>query len=323
LNKVILAPASYKIFNQADSKIFTTYSEALNEYLITKFKLEKLLSIKNTISRYTEPQITKITGKLNEIKAKLNAPSREDTFREYGNLLLGNIQLIRKGQTEIILEDFYDGKPVKIKLNETLEPQKNIDRYFEKARNEKQNRIFLKELSQTLSTKYEFLQKKQTEYKSATKLEEYIKIMDNLNIKQNQSQGARNEKEYNFKHYIIDDKYHVYAGKDSQNNDTLTVKFAKQNDFWFHARGVSGSHVVLRVENSKEVIPKPVIKKAASIAAFHSKARTSKMAPVSCTLKKYVTKKKGMEPGKVSLLREDVLLVPPEIPRGCEYQSAE
>jgi len=72
----------------------------------------------------------------------------------------------------------------------------------------------------------------------------------------------------------------VYVGKDSKNNDLLTTRFAKQNDFWFHARSVSGSHVVLRVENTKEIIPKSVLKKVAALAAFHSKAKTAGVVPV-------------------------------------------
>ncbi len=96
-----------------------------------------------------------------------------------------------------------------------------------------------------------------------------------------------------FKHYIIDGKYHLYVGKDSKNNDLLTTRFAKQNDYWFHARGSSGSHVVLRVENIKDPVPKNVLKKAAAIAAYHSKAKTAGVVPVAFTFKKYVVKKKG------------------------------
>jgi len=63
------------------------------------------------------------------------------------------------------------------------------------------------------------------------------------------------------------------------------------------------------------------LKKTASIAAFHSKAKTAGLAPVSYSFKKYVVKKKGMEAGKVALMKEEVLLVHPEIPKNCEYQS--
>ncbi|OGU43815.1 MAG: hypothetical protein A2000_05205, partial [Ignavibacteria bacterium GWB2_36_8] len=117
----------------------------------------------------------------------------------------------------------------------------------------------------------------------------------------------------------VEKKYHVFVGKDSKTNDLLTLKFAKQNDYWFHARSVSGSHVILRNENPKEGVPKNILKLVASIAAYHSKAKTAGMVPVSYTQKKYVVKKKGMEPGKVALLKEEVLIVEPEINKKCEY----
>jgi predicted ribosome quality control (RQC) complex YloA/Tae2 family protein len=147
--------------------------------------------------------------------------------------------------------------------------------------------------------------------------------MTELHIKSGEKSNSPDDIKSKFKHYVIENKYDVYVGKDSANNDLLTMKFAKQNDYWFHARSVPGSHVILRVLNNKEPVPKNVIKSAASIAAFHSKAKTSGLAPVSYTFKKYVTKKKGMEPGKVALLKEDVLLVKPGIPANCEYVSGE
>ncbi len=147
--------------------------------------------------------------------------------------------------------------------------------------------------------------------------------MKELKIKSGEKKELTDDIKSKFKHYIIDGRYDVFVGKDSTNNDLLTMKFAKQNDYWFHARSVPGSHVVLKVTNTKEPVPKNILKNAAAIAAYHSKAKTSGLAPVSYTFKKYVTKKKGMEPGKVILLREEVLLVKPEIPKNCEYISSD
>ena len=147
--------------------------------------------------------------------------------------------------------------------------------------------------------------------------------MKELKIKDEVSSSNKDDIQSKFKKYLIENKYYVFVGKDSQNNDLLTTKFAKQNDFWFHARSVPGSHVVLRVDNTKEAVPKSILKKTTSLATYHSKAKTSGMAPVSFTQKKYVVKKKGMDPGKVALLREEVLIVKPEIPSDCEYISNE
>jgi predicted ribosome quality control (RQC) complex YloA/Tae2 family protein len=148
--------------------------------------------------------------------------------------------------------------------------------------------------------------------------DELLQIKKELKIKPKQSLPEERSQTSLYRHFIIEGKYNVYVGKDSKNNDTLTTQFAKQNDFWFHARSVSGSHVVLRVENTKESIPKNILQKVASLTAYYSKSKTSKLAPVSYTLKKYVTKNKNHDPGQVSLSKENVLLVRPEIPKDCE-----
>ena len=137
-------------------------------------------------------------------------------------------------------------------------------------------------------------------------------------MKTPQSQTDDKKDKSSFRHFLVGGRYHIFVGKDSKNNDLLTTQFAKQNDFWFHARSVSGSHVVLRVENTKEVIPKNILQKAASVAAYYSKAKTSKLVPVTYTLKKYVSKNSRHEPGQVTVTKETVLLVKPEIPKDCE-----
>ena len=143
--------------------------------------------------------------------------------------------------------------------------------------------------------------------------------MKELKIKNETRKSQENDIKSKFRQYLLEKKYRVYVGKDSKSNDLLTLKFAKQNDYWFHARAVSGSHVVLKNDNPKEGMPKNILKLAASIAAYHSKAKTAGMVPVSYTQKKYVVKKKGMEAGKVALLKEEILIVKPEINEKCEY----
>ncbi|MGE5400808.1 MAG: NFACT RNA binding domain-containing protein [Ignavibacteriales bacterium] len=318
--KIVMAPSSFHIFDQQEEQEFNSYTEALNNYLIRKYQTQSIVEMRKTVSKNLDQQIAKVSRKLDEVLFRLNEPSKEEFYRDCGNLLLANIHLIRKGMEKIEVENYYNNNElVSIILDTKKDAKGNIDRYFEKAKNDRQSKIVLEKLQSSLKKQLSELQQKKFSFENANKIEEYRKIMSDLHIKENQGENYHREENFNFKHYIIENKYHVYVGKDSKNNDLLTVKFAKQNDYWFHARGVPGSHVVLRVENTKEPVPKPVLKKAASLAAYHSKAKTSKMAPVSYTLKKYVTKKKGMEPGKVSMMKEEVLLVQPEIPSECEF----
>lgn len=314
--------SNLKIFAGMRKDIYDDVVTALNAYVSKKYFFSDYTSKKTKIELYLKRELLKVTERLNNLRAVIEKGSKEELYNKYANLLLINLNKILPGIDEVEIDDIYDNnKSIKIKLDPKLNAHKNIDRYFEKSRDEKINfekSVQLKEEAEKYFQKLKAIEKKLESTQTIKELEE---IMSELKIKESDSSKEENDISSKFKHYIIENKYNVYVGKDSANNDLLTTKFAKQNDFWFHARSVSGSHVVLRVENTKEVIPKNILKKAAALAAYHSKAKTSGLASVSYTLKKYVVKRKGMPLGQVSLLNEKVLLVKPEIPIDCEFIS--
>jgi predicted ribosome quality control (RQC) complex YloA/Tae2 family protein len=319
---VNLGIESFNVFPFTRKKIFDRLIDAYNNFLIEKFSRESIFDKKKIIEKHLERELNKISGKLNDVRAHLLRTSREEEYKKKADILLININKLSKGREKIELPDLYDENvSVTIKLDPKLSSKQNVDLYFEKARNEKIKIEKMKALFSELNIKFSELSKIKAEYSNAESAVNIDSIMKELKIKQEVHKKSEEDIKSKFRHYIIDGKYNVYVGKDSKSNDLLTMKFAKQNDYWFHARSVSGSHVVLKNEYPKEGIPKNILKSAASIAAYHSKAKTSGMVPVSYTQKKYVTKKKGMDPGKVALLREDVLIVKPEIPAGSKYES--
>lgn len=320
-HEMLLTVNTFKSFPYTQIKEFETLNEALNYYIGRKYYLENLAVKKRLIDRHLKRELTKLTSKLDALNNRLNTPSREEEYNKIANLLLININKLRKGDKTVELEDIYnDSQLLKIKLDESLAPKANIDNYYRKAKSEKVNIEKSKTLYNSAFKEFTRLKECEAKFNCAVKLDDYEQIMKELKMESNPNKGNRkNEDNFNFKQYIIDKKYNVYVGKDSTNNDLLTTKFAKQNDFWFHARSVPGSHVVLRVDNTKEAVPKSVLKAAAALAAYHSKAKTASTAPVTYTLKKYVYKKKGMDVGQVALTKEEVLLVRPEIPANCEY----
>ena len=117
--------------------------------------------------------------------------------------------------------------------------------------------------------------------------------------------------------YELDGGYQVLAGKTDVENDFLSIKFASPNDYWFHVRGMPGSHVILRI-GEKEEPTKDIIKQAAAVAAYHSKARSGGVVPVSCTRAKHVTKARGDKSGTVHIRKEIVLKVRPAVPGKIE-----
>lgn len=324
LNEVFLAVSSYHFPDADEIKIFDSVIDALNFFIGRKFYLEAFISQRKVVEKFIERELSRLASKLNDLKARIERGSREPEYNKNGNLLLINLHQIPHKSSSIELNDIYENNsPITIKLDPKLTPQRNADYYFKKASNERIAFDKSKQLYEDISVKYKNLTAVKERFETIESLDEITNIMKELKIKTDSNANTPEDMKSKFKHYIIENKYDVYVGKDSTNNDLLTMKFAKQNDYWFHARSVPGSHVVLRVSKNSEPVPKNILKSAASIAAFHSKAKTSGLAPVSYTLKKYVTKKKGMEPGKVALLKEDVLLVKPEIPSNCEYISSE
>lgn len=313
---LVMKPVSFVSINQKSDYIFDNYFDSLNQFFSLKYSLNKENVLRNEIEKHIDKMLEKFSKKLNELKIRIEKGCSDKEYEQKANLLLMNLSNLIKGMKEIRIKDYITGEEIVIGLDEKLSPSKNVDYYFDKAKSERISFHKSKLLYDKLKLDFSFLQKIKSDLHTIHSLDELRKIKKELNIKTTM-QNKNETDNFNFRHFLIDNKYHLYVGKDSRNNDVLTLKFAKPNDYWFHARSVSGSHAVLRVDNTKEAIPKNILKKAASIAGFYSKAKNSKVAPVTYTLKKYVIKKKGMEPGKVALLKENVLLVPPEIPADC------
>ena len=112
----------------------------------------------------------------------------------------------------------------------------------------------------------------------------------------------------------------MLAGRTDADNDRLSLKVARPGDYWFHVRGMSGSHVLLRVEDDREP-DRETLEAAAAIAAWHSKARAGGQVAVSCTLARHVSKPRGAERGTVQIRKERVLKVRPRLPEGYGEES--
>lgn len=108
------------------------------------------------------------------------------------------------------------------------------------------------------------------------------------------------------------DGWEILVGKGARDNDHLTFKVARPRDYWLHASGFAGSHVVVRVDEDGEA-PRHVLEHAAALAAYHSKARDAggKVIVHVCRAAD-VRKPRGAPAGQVQLRRFDVLRVYPK-----------
>jgi predicted ribosome quality control (RQC) complex YloA/Tae2 family protein len=121
-------------------------------------------------------------------------------------------------------------------------------------------------------------------------------------------------REKTYRTFDLDARWFVVVGRSNEENDEITFRLSGPNDWWFHAHGVPGSHVVLRARGGNESPSARIIEQAASIAAHFSKARHSGLVPVIYTRRRYVRKFRGAAPGQVTCERESMVMVPPVLP---------
>ena len=113
--------------------------------------------------------------------------------------------------------------------------------------------------------------------------------------------------------YTLPGGWVVLAGRSDRDNDRLSLKVARPNDWWFHVRGMPGSHVLLQVPAGQEP-DRETVRQAAAVAAWHCKKREARTVAVTATRARYVTKPRGAPPGTVEIRKERVLNVRPALP---------
>jgi predicted ribosome quality control (RQC) complex YloA/Tae2 family protein len=112
------------------------------------------------------------------------------------------------------------------------------------------------------------------------------------------------------------DGYEILVGKSARENDELSFRIARPRDLWLHASGYAGSHVVIRLPEGEDDAPRPVIERAAELAAWHSKAREARgKVVVHLCRAEDLRKRRGAPAGQVELRRSETVRV---YPRGEE-----
>ncbi len=252
---------------------------------------------------------------------RLNAPEHEGraaAWEHAAKLLMANMAAVPRGTDQAELVD-WDGHPHTITLDPRLGAVENAERYFRRARGARdaatraaggvaRNRAAIERIAGLLA---------QAQAATTVKALEAIEN-NNRDLFTMTAEAKAPGTAERFRRFEVAGGIEVYAGKNAANNDELTVRFARPNDYWLHARGTSGSHVVMRWNDTKTKPPKDALRQAASIAAYYSGARGAKMVPVAYTLKKHVRKPRGAAPGAVVMEREEVIMAEPRLPAGEE-----
>jgi len=293
-------------------KEFENIHVAVRYFLARRRAASQVSDRKSTLTSTIRQRVEKARRTEAAISEEAAESARADAYERSGSILMANLLLLQKGNKSVTIEG------ERIVLDPKLSPVHNAQRYFERA---KRSRLAAKQAVarlESLRSEIALGERLLTALDDVASHEAVMRFMDDhAEDLERFGIGEKSEKQSQlpFRIFTVEGGFEVWAGKSSENNDLLTLHHARPNDLWFHARGSSGSHVLLKVGTGKGEPGKRAKEQAAGIAAYYSKMKNAKMVPVAMTEKKYVRKPKGAPPGTVVLEREKVIFAEPGLPK--------
>ena len=207
---------------------------------------------------------------------------------------------LKDGAKELEAFNYYNNEIVKIPMDPTKTPQENSQRYFAKYNKQKRTYEALTELIQETKDDITYLESVSNALDIALSEDDLAQIKEEL-IESGYVRRKYTKKKVKIKsrpfHYVSSDGYHMYVGKNNFQNEELTFQFANGGDWWFHAKGSPGSHVI--VKSNGDEMPDRVFEEAGKLAAYYSKNRGSDKVEIDYIERKHVKKANGGKPGFV------------------------
>ncbi len=246
---------------------------------------------------------------------QLKDSEKREKYKVYGELINAFGYGLTPDDKVLEAANYYDdNKIIKIPIDNTKTPAENAQKYFDKYGKMKRTAEALNELIQETKAQIDHLESIQNSLDIALSADDLVQIKDELIeygfIKKGKSGKKQNVKSRPF-HYVSSDGFDMYVGKNNYQNDELTFKFATGNDWWFHAKGMPGSHVIVKSENKE--LPDRTFEEAGKLAGYYSKGKNADKVEIDYLLKKNVKKPNGSAPGFVVYYTNYSLTIHPDI----------
>lgn len=301
---------------------FDSLHEGIRVFLASAQKQKYFDERKRALIRTLRQKVEHAERSIQKLRDELDLAQQAIQYDLFGKLLMLHLHEIPEHAREFTTENLFspNREQVTIPLQAQRTPAQNAERYFEKAKRAKRAQQEASERLARLNNEWEKLNDLLVAIEAIHSEESFRQLLETKK-KELEVVGIHTRKEATspqesvpFRVFYVEGGFQVWVGKSSENNDMLTLHYARPNDIWFHARGASGSHVVLRMGTGKGEPSKKALEQAAAIAAFYSKMKKAKNVPVAMTLRKYVRKPKGAPAGTVTIEREKILFVDPALP---------
>ncbi len=279
---------------------FDSISEVLEHYYEEKNVLTRIRQKSADLRKIVQTALERNIKKYDLQRKQMQDTEKREKYRIYGELLNTYGYNVEPGAKSMEALNYYTNEMITIPLDDTLSPSENAKKYFDKYGKLKRTFEALSELTIEVKDEIEHLESIAAALDIALQEEDLVQIKEEL-IESGyiRRKGGNKKARITSKpfHYISSDGFHIYVGKNNYQNDELTFKTATGNDWWFHAKGMPGSHVIVKTEGKE--LPDRTFEEAARLAAYYSKGREQEKVEIDYLQKKNVKKPNGAKPGFV------------------------
>ncbi len=285
----------------------------LDKFYGSKAENERMKQRSRDLLKMLVNTYDRISRKLEIQRQELAACSEREVFRVRGDIISANIYKMQKGMSELVAENYYSGENETVPLDIKLTPSQNAQKYYAEYKKLEKAEKMLTKLIADGENELIYIDSVFDAASRATSNAEISEIREELS-QNGYLNGAQNKKNTVKPkppmHFVTDDGYDVYIGRNNLQNDRLTLKTAYPDDMWLHTKNIAGSHVIIKAKNGE--ISDNAILQAASLAAYCSKAQNSTKVPVDYTRVRFVKKPNGAKPGMVIFSNNYTVLVDPD-----------
>lgn len=293
---------------------FSSISEVLETYYASKNTITRIRQKSADLRHIVQTALERNRKKYDLQLRQLKDTENRDKYKVYGELINTYGYHLEAGSKKLEALNYYTNEMVTIPLDGTKTPLENAQRYFDKYNKQKRTWEALSKLIQETKDDITYLESISTALDIALTEDDLAEIKEEL-IHAGYMRRKFTKKKVKIKnkplHYLSSDGFHIYVGKNNFQNDELTFNFATGNDWWFHAKGAPGSHVIVKSEG--EELPDRTFEEAGRLAAYYSKSRGSDKVEIDYIEKKHVKKPKGAKPGFVVYYTNYSLIIDSDI----------
>jgi len=313
------APVEYAsipltLYGDDMTKQFDSISTLLESYYAEKNTITRIRQKSVDLRRIVQTALERNVKKYDLQLKQMKDTEKKDKLKVYGELLNTYGYDVPEGAKSTEALNYYTNEMITIPLDPQLTATENAKKYFDKYGKLKRTYEALSQLTKETKEEIEHLESIGTALDIALQEEDLVQIKEEL-TQSGYIRRKGNAKKQRFTskpfHYVSSDGFHIYVGKNNFQNDELTFQFAVGNDWWFHAKGIPGSHVV--VKTNGEELPDRTFEEAGRLAAYYSKAKNQEKVEIDYTEKKNVKKPSGGKPGFVVYYTNYSLMIDSDI----------